>query len=162
MIILPPSCLIWISAFSLTTVCPPVLSGEGWLMTGVELTVTDRLPCATATGSSETAWFMTTEPVRALTITLGCTRHGVDVEVLELGHEGDAVVGACGRAHLDHASSRGLRDTIAMRRLIASATRPAVPKIHRMQFKTQQPSPLRKGARHGALDGRAAWNRDPR
>jgi hypothetical protein len=43
----PGSCLMEMSAFSATTVWPPD-SGPGWLMTGVELIVTDRLPCATA------------------------------------------------------------------------------------------------------------------
>ena len=34
------------------------------------LIVTDRLPCATAQAASVTAWFITTEPVRALITTL--------------------------------------------------------------------------------------------
>ena len=42
----------------------------GWLMTGVALMVTERLPCATAQALSDTAWFITTEPVRALITTL--------------------------------------------------------------------------------------------
>ena len=54
--------------FSVTTVCPPD-SGAGWLITGVELMVTDRLPCATAQGPSVTDWFTTIEPVRALITT---------------------------------------------------------------------------------------------
>jgi hypothetical protein len=57
------------SAFSVTTVCRRD-SGAGWLITGVELMVTDRLPCATAQGPSVTAWFITIEPVRALITTL--------------------------------------------------------------------------------------------
>ncbi len=37
---------------------------------GVVPMVIDRLPCATAQGPSVTAWFSTTEPVRALMTTL--------------------------------------------------------------------------------------------
>ena len=61
------------SLFCATTVWP-CDSGPGWLMTGVELMVIDRLPCAMAHGPSVTAWFSTTEPVRALITTLaaGC------------------------------------------------------------------------------------------
>ena len=39
--------------------------------------VTDRLPCATAQGSSLTSWFITTEPVRALTTTRAAASAGV-------------------------------------------------------------------------------------
>ena len=47
-----------------------VLTEPGqWLTTGVELIVTDRLPCATAQGSSITLRFNTTEPVREFRIT---------------------------------------------------------------------------------------------
>ena len=57
-------------AVSVTTVCPPD-SAPGWLTPGVLLIVTERLPWATAQGSTVTSWFITTEPVRALMITLG-------------------------------------------------------------------------------------------
>ena len=56
-------------AFSVTTVWPPD-SGLGWLTTGVELMLTDRLPCAMAQGPSVTAWLSTMEPVRELMMTL--------------------------------------------------------------------------------------------
>ena len=58
------------SAFSAATVWPLRRTAPGWLTTGVELIVTDRLPCATAQAASVTAWFITTEPVRALSTTL--------------------------------------------------------------------------------------------
>jgi hypothetical protein len=67
---LPGSCLIWMLAFCVTTVWPPVTAALGWLMTGVELMLMDRLPCAMAQGPSVTAWFSTMEPVRALMTTL--------------------------------------------------------------------------------------------
>jgi hypothetical protein len=59
------------------------------------LIVTDRLPCATAQASSVTAWFITTEPVRALITTLAAGGE-LDVEVLDVGHEGHARVGRSG------------------------------------------------------------------
>ena len=67
---MPGSCLIWMLERSATTVWPPVDKGLGWLITGVVLMVTDRLPCAMALGPSVTAWFITMEPVRALITTL--------------------------------------------------------------------------------------------
>jgi len=60
-----PACAaIAMSVLSVTTVWPPEF-GAGWLTCGLELIVTDRLPCATAHGASVTAWFITMEPVRA-------------------------------------------------------------------------------------------------
>ena len=63
-----PSCLISISAFSVTTVAP-CEKGAGWLTWGVVEIETDRLPWATALCPSVTDWFITTEPVRAFTMT---------------------------------------------------------------------------------------------
>jgi hypothetical protein len=57
------------SFFSVTTVRPVFENGFGWLTCGVELIVTERLPCATAQAASVTDWFITTEPVRALITT---------------------------------------------------------------------------------------------
>src|SRR6185369_7600365 len=66
----PDCCAIVMSARSVTMVWPARANGPGWLAIGVVLTVTERLPCATAHGASVTAWFMTIEPVRALITTL--------------------------------------------------------------------------------------------
>ena len=66
---LPGSWLMVMSLFCVTTVCP-CDSGLGWLMTGVELMVMDKLPCAMAHEPSVTAWLSTMEPVRALMTTL--------------------------------------------------------------------------------------------
>mmetsp|Transcript_22405 Transcript_22405/g.88713 ORF Transcript_22405/g.88713 Transcript_22405/m.88713 type:complete len:376 (+) Transcript_22405:100-1227(+) len=65
---LPGSWRTEMSVFSATAVWP-LDSALGWLMIGVELIVTDRLPWATAQDASVTAWFMTIEPVRALMTT---------------------------------------------------------------------------------------------
>ena len=51
---LPASWRMEMSAFSATVVCPPD-KALGWLMMGVELMVTDRLPWATAQADSVTA-----------------------------------------------------------------------------------------------------------
>ncbi len=42
----------------------------GWLITGVELMLTDRLPWAMAQAPRVTAWLSTIEPVRELMTTL--------------------------------------------------------------------------------------------
>ena len=52
-------------------------NGAGWLITGSVLMMTDRLPCDTALGSSMTARFITTEPVRALMMTLAIACAGL-------------------------------------------------------------------------------------
>ncbi|KAF5291690.1 hypothetical protein FQR65_LT20433 [Abscondita terminalis] len=55
LMMLPGSCLIWMSDFWATTVWP-CEKGAGWLITGVELMVMARLPWAMAQGPSVTAW----------------------------------------------------------------------------------------------------------
>ncbi len=65
-----------ICEFCVTTVCPPE-NGAGWLTAFSVLMTIDRLPCETAQLSSVTAWFITTEPVRALRITLAAVCAGV-------------------------------------------------------------------------------------
>src|SRR5512133_951888 len=67
---MPGSCRIWILLFSATTVLPPVDKGLGWLITGVVLMLTDKLPWAMAHSPKVTAWFITIEPVRELIPTL--------------------------------------------------------------------------------------------
>ena len=52
-------------------------NGIGWLTVGVVLIVTERLPCATAQAARVTAWFITTEPVRALITTLAAGVEGL-------------------------------------------------------------------------------------
>jgi len=52
--------------------------GPGWLMMGVELMLTDRLPWAIAQGPSVTAWFNTIEPVRELITTLAAGMDAVN------------------------------------------------------------------------------------
>src|SRR5450830_1894271 len=72
---MPGSCLIWMLDFSVTTVWPPVDMALGWLITGVQLMLMDRLPCAMAQGPRDTAWLRTIEPVRELMTTLA---EGID------------------------------------------------------------------------------------
>ena len=72
---LPGSWLMVMSVCCVTTVWP-CEKALGWLTTGLELMVIDRLPCAMAQGPSVTAWLSTTEPVRALMTTLAA---GADI-----------------------------------------------------------------------------------
>ena len=100
----PGCCVIVMSAFSVTTVWPPRENGSGWLAVGVVLIVTDRLPCATAQAASVTAWFITTEPVRALITTLA---DGVACRMSRFSmsaRKRDARVGRRRHAHADDAA----------------------------------------------------------
>ena len=96
------------------TVCPPE-KAPGWLTTGVEDTVTERLPCATALGASATDWFITTEPVRAFTITLA----GAAVSATSIDSSSARKPTRC-------AGSRG-SGTCTTRASIATAWRPSLP-----------------------------------
>src|SRR5256885_626742 len=77
LMMLPGSCLIWMSDFWATTVWP-CEKAPGWLITGVVLMVMARLPCAMAQGPRVTAWLSTMEPVRALITTLA---EGLEVSI---------------------------------------------------------------------------------
>ena len=54
--------------------------------------------------SSVTAWFITTEPVRAFMITFAADAAGLHFEALQDAEEGDALVGRRRRTHPDHAA----------------------------------------------------------
>ncbi len=102
------------SAFSRDHRLAPADSALGWLTTGVELMVTDRLPCATAQAASVTAWFITTEPVRALITTFAAGAARSHVQVLDVGHEATRARSGDGRhAHAHHAAVERLRDAVA-------------------------------------------------
>jgi hypothetical protein len=63
------------SARSVTTVCPPE-SGGGWLTCGSEDTVTVQPAMRHRAGiDGSTDWFITTEPVRPLTMTFAAMLH---------------------------------------------------------------------------------------
>ncbi|CFN65702.1 Uncharacterised protein [Bordetella pertussis] len=66
----PPSWRTSICVLGTTTVWPSVNGVSGWNTWFWRLMITDRLPCATAASSIMTVRFITTEPVRALMMTL--------------------------------------------------------------------------------------------
>src|SRR5690606_12289828 len=138
------SWLISIWALVTGAVWPPA-KALGWLMALLAFTDTDRLPCATAQFSSCTAWFMTTEPVRLLTMTLAaiCTGRISRFSRRPMkATRSSLAVGARTRTMRPSTAAAAPGET----RLMASTTRWAVPKSVALSSKwTKSPWPSRVG-----------------
>ena len=78
------------SAFSVTAVWPVFENGPGWLTEGVVLIVTERLPCATRAGGQHHRLVHDDRAGTRVDDDLRRRRRLLDVEVLDLGQEGDA------------------------------------------------------------------------
>src|SRR5690349_6569712 len=124
---LPGSWLISICETAVDTVVP-LDKGAGWLITGEVLMTTDRLPCDTAQVSKVTAWFITTEPVRAFKITIALPFAGVtliDSSLPKKATRSSILAGVCTRITRPFS---GVAVLLPKRKLIASATMLAVEK----------------------------------
>ena len=145
------------SVFSVTTVRPVSENGFGWLTCGVELIVTDRLPCATAQASSVTDWFITTEPVRALITTLAAgVARATSRFSMSARKATRASVDAGMRTRTTRPSS-ACAVPLPIRALIERTTSRAVLKSLRVEVELQELA-LAQRRRHAALDGGALGN----
>ena len=111
----------------MTTVWPP-RERLRLAITGCALIVTDRLPCATAQAASVTAWFITTEPVRALMMTFGDGSAGVTSRFSSARQKATRCVLSAGACTRIARPSTAVAVSAPSVRLIASTMRVAVVK----------------------------------
>ena len=123
----PGSCLISILVRVVTTVWP-CDSGAGWLTSALLPITIERLPCATAQASSVTAWFITIEPVRPLSTTLGACWVGVTSSASSAPRKATRWSCCCGACTWITRPFCAVAVAGPKRRFSASTTRLAVPK----------------------------------
>jgi len=109
----------------------------GWLITGVELMLTDRLPWAIAQGPSVTAWLSTIEPVRELITTLAAGEEDSMGSSSISAMKDTRALGSIGARTCTERPSSAWAEPSPKRLLMACATRRAV-------WKSEASRPRRK------------------